>query len=99
MKPLLSSNSIIVASSEQLSCSLAEESCILNLKNSSYYGLDPVGTRVWNLLRQPRSVGDLRNVLLDEYAVEAESCEGDLLDLLENMRDEGLIEVKGVAAR
>src|SRR6202158_4134810 len=73
MSALLSLNSIIVATSEQVSCPLGEESCILNLKNSSYYGLDPVGACVWNLLREPRTVGDLRNALLDEYEVEAES--------------------------
>jgi len=99
MSALLSLNSIIVATSEQVSCPLGEESCILNLKNSSYYGLDPVGACVWNLLREPRTVGDLRNALLDEYEVEAESCERNLLDLLENMRAEGLIEVRGVAVR
>ena len=36
--------------------------------------------------------------MLDEYDVEAERCEQDLLELLEKMRGEGLIKVRDVAA-
>jgi coenzyme PQQ synthesis protein D (PqqD) len=91
----LSVESIVVAASEQVSCPLGEESAILNLKNSVYYGLDPVGARVWTLLREAKPVRALRDTLLDEYDVEAERCERDLLELLEKMRGEGLIEVRG----
>jgi hypothetical protein len=89
--------SVVVAASEQISCPLGEESAILNLKNSVYYGLDPVGAHVWKLLREPKSVAELRDALLDVYDVEAAHCERDLLELLEKMRGEGLIEVRDVA--
>jgi coenzyme PQQ synthesis protein D (PqqD) len=89
---------IVVAAPEQVSCSLGEESAILNLKNSVYYGMNPVGARVWDLLKQPKSVAELRNALLEEYEVDEVRCGDDLLALLETMRSEGLIEVRGVAA-
>jgi hypothetical protein len=94
----LRTSSIVVVAKEQVSCPLGEESAILNLKNSVYYGLDSVGARVWTLLQQPRSVGELRDTLLSEYDVEARRCEQDLLALLETMRNEGLIEIRSVAA-
>jgi Coenzyme PQQ synthesis protein D (PqqD) len=90
----LSLHSIVVASTQQVSCALGDESAILNMKNSVYYGLDAVGTRVWSLLGQPRSIGQLRDTILDEYDVEARVCERDLLTLLEQLRNEGLIDVK-----
>jgi len=93
MEEGLRSSSIVVVAKEQVSCPLGEESAILNLKNSVYYGLDPVGARVWTLLQQPRSVAELRDTLLTEYEVESGRCEQDLLALLETMRSEGLIEV------
>ncbi|HKD62988.1 MAG TPA: PqqD family peptide modification chaperone [Candidatus Acidoferrales bacterium] len=83
---------------EQVSCPLGEEAAILNLKNTVYYGLDSVGARVWTLLQQPRSIGELRDTLLSEYEVETGQCEQDLLALLESMRNEGLIEVRAVSA-
>jgi Coenzyme PQQ synthesis protein D (PqqD) len=99
MDVTLSLQSIVVAAAEQVSCPLGEESAILNLKNSLYYGLDTVGARVWTLLQKPRTIGELRDTLLDEYEVESERCERDLIRLLEKMRAEGLIEVRGVPTR
>ncbi len=98
MDAALSVHSIVVAASEQVSCPLGEESAILNLKNSMYYGMNPVGTRIWTLLKEPRSVEQLRDALLNEYDVDAASCERDLLDLLGKMKSEGLIEVRSAAA-
>jgi len=88
----------VIAAPEQVSCPLGEEAAILNLKNTVYYGLNPVGARVWSLLQKPRSVGELRDALLDEYDVEEVRCERDLLELLERMRVEGLILVTNAAA-
>jgi len=98
MDAALSVHSIVVATSEQVSCPLGEESAILNLKNSMYYGMNPVGTRIWTLLKEPRSVEQLRDTLLNEYDVDAALCERDLLDLLGKMKSEGLIEVRSAAA-
>lgn len=93
----LSLESIVSAAAEQVSCPLGDEAAILNLKNTVYYGLDPVGSRIWALLQQKRSVSELRDALVEEYDVEAGRCERDLLDLLEKMRAEGLIQVTSVS--
>lgn len=92
----LTSQSIVAATPEQVSCPLGDESSILSLKNSVYYSLDPVGTRIWELLRQSRSVGSILEVLLEEYDVEPERCERDLLAILGKLQQEGLIEVLNV---
>ncbi len=89
--------SIVSASPEQVSCPLGDEAAILNMKNTVYYGLNPVGARVWNLLQQPRTISDLRDALLEEYDVDTGRCEKDLLELLEKMRSEGLIQVRSAA--
>ncbi len=90
----LSFTSIVVASPKQVSCPLGDESAILSLKNSVYYGMNAVGTRVWALLKEPTSVGDVRDAIVEEYDVDAERCGADVLALLEQMKDEGLIEVR-----
>jgi hypothetical protein len=93
----LSANTIVVASTEQVSCAVGEESVILGLQNSVYYGVNPVGASIWKLLQRKRSVAELRDAVLEEYDVEKERCERDLLELLEKMQAEGLIEVVGSA--
>lgn len=97
MDARLSLHSIVSATPEQVSCPLGEEAAILNLKNTVYYGLNPVGARVWTLLQQPRTIAEMRDALLEEYDVEAGRCEADLLELLEKMRSEGLIQVRSAA--
>jgi len=77
---------------------LAGEAAILNLKNGVYYGLDAVGARIWTLIQDARSVGQVRDALLEEYDVEPERCEADLLALLARLEAEGLIEVKDESA-
>ena len=94
----LSLHTVVVVAAEQVSCPLGEEAAILNLKNSVYYGMNPVGARIWELLKQPKRVSELCDVLLDEYEVEQERCSKDLLTLLQKMREEGLIEVQAAAA-
>jgi Coenzyme PQQ synthesis protein D (PqqD) len=94
----LSIRSIVIAAPDQVSCPLGEESAILNVRNTIYYGLNPVGARVWRMLQQPKTVEELRDTLVEEYDVELENCERDLLDLLEKLRAEGLIHVRNAPA-
>ncbi len=95
MKYAISSGSTVVAARDQVSSDLGgEEVGILDLKAGVYYGLDDVGARIWNLLQEPKSVSEIRDVLLEEYDVEADRCERDLLALLQRLADEGLVEVE-----
>jgi hypothetical protein len=95
----LSLDSTIAATKEHISCDLSGEAAILNLNNGIYYGLDPVGASVWKMIQEPVRVGEVRDRLLDQYEVEPERCERDLLELLQNLATNGLIEVKNAAAK
>ena len=90
---MISKDSIVVAAKEQVSSDLAGEVVMLNLKNGTYYGLDEVGARVWSLIQEPRSVEAIRDAILEEYEVEPERCERDLLALLGDLAAANLIEV------
>jgi hypothetical protein len=94
MNPAISEQSVVVAAKDQVSCDLAGEAAILNIKNGVYYGLDPVGARIWNLMQEPRAVAEIQNAITNEYDVEPERCRRDLVGLLEKLFAEGLIEVK-----
>jgi Coenzyme PQQ synthesis protein D (PqqD) len=94
---VISGSSIVVQSREQVASDLGGEVVILNLASGQYYGLNPVGTRIWELIQEPRSVDNVRDAILAEYEVEPECCERDLLALLEGLAAEGLIEIKSAA--
>lgn len=88
-------DAILVATKQQVSCELGEEAAVLNMKNSVYYGLDPVGARIWQLLQQPTNMSAIRDVIVEEYDVAPEQAESDLRALLEKLLREGLVELTG----
>jgi hypothetical protein len=92
-------HTMFVAAQGQLSCDLAGEAAILHLARGQYYGLNPVGARIWDLVQQPREVAELREALLREFEVEPEVCERDLAALLGELAARGLIERVDAPAR
>lgn len=90
----LSIDSTVAASGEQISSEVGGEAVILDLKGGVYFGLDPIGTRIWALMQRPIAVSAIRDALTAEYAVEAERCERDVLALLEQLAARGLITVR-----
>jgi Coenzyme PQQ synthesis protein D (PqqD) len=91
---MISRDSIVVATQEQVSCDLAGEVVILHLRSGMYYGLDAVGARIWSLIQTPMNVNDLRDALLEEYDVDPDRCERDLVALIEDITAQALIEVR-----
>jgi hypothetical protein len=94
MSKTLSVDSVVTAAPEQVSCDLAGEAAILNLKSGVYFGLNSIGARIWELIQEPKSAKEIVQTLLQEYDVEPERCEGDVMQLLHDLSEHGLIEVK-----
>jgi hypothetical protein len=95
MKTKISENTVISVAEEQITGDLLDgEVVILNMKDDVYYGLDQVGGRVWGLIQNPITVGEVIQNLLKEYDVEYQQCSDDVLALLEDMLSKGLIEVQ-----
>jgi hypothetical protein len=90
----ISTSSIVVAAKDQVSSDLAGETILLSMQSAMYYGLDQVGSRIWELVRDPIRVSDLRDAIEREYDVEAERCEADVLAFLRELAFKGLIEVR-----
>jgi hypothetical protein len=85
--------STVVASKHQVSSDLGDETVILQLESGMYHGLNAVGAAIWALLREPRSVEEIQQAILAEFAVDAERCQRDVMALLSKLEAEGLIEV------
>jgi hypothetical protein len=78
---------------------LQGELVLLNLNTGVYFGLDHVGTRIWSLLQESRSLQQVLDALLQEYEVPATKGREDLLKLVAEMREKGLVEIhNGTAA-
>ena len=72
---------------------LQEEAVLLNLDSGLYFGLDPIGTRIWNLLAEGQSLPQIVSAIVAEYEVDNEECKADLLKLLGDLEAQGLVAV------
>ena len=78
---------------EVMAREVGDETVILHLASGTYFGLDPVGTRMWALIREGLSAREVCRTMLSKYDVEAGQLEADLLSLLRDLREAGLIEI------
>ncbi len=70
---------------------LQEESVILNLDSERYFGLDDVGTRFLSVLTSSESIGAAYEQLSEEYDVDNDVLRRDLLALVEDLVNKGLL--------
>jgi hypothetical protein len=78
-------------SQDVLSQEVAGETVLLDLASESYFGLDEVGTRVWQMLKDGMDRETILDTLLTDYDVERGQLEADLAELLDQLEAAGLI--------
>jgi hypothetical protein len=67
------------------------EVVMLSIENSEYYGMDKIGSRIWELLEQPLSLNELLGKLMEEYEVSDQKCKDDTLAFINKLKDKKLI--------
>ncbi|MFY9973855.1 MAG: PqqD family protein [Chromatiaceae bacterium] len=97
MKPTIEAT--VTISPEVLFQEIAGEAVLLDLVSERYFGLDEVGTRIWQLLQEQGSLRAVYEKMLDEFDVTPARMEEDLLKHVGELADAGLVTVdEGVAA-
>lgn len=72
---------------------LEGESVLLNLRNETYYSLDDVGTRIWQVVVAEESINAAFDVLLAGYDITPEVLQRDMEALLGQLLEQGLLKV------
>ena len=91
----VSLETIVVASTQQVSCDVADEAVLLSMSDGEYYGLNEVAASIWHLIQQPRSVLEIRDTLLEHYdGIDVQECERAVCDFLGEMISLRLIELQ-----
>ena len=81
----------VTISSEVLSQEVDGETVLLDLKSENYFGLDEVGTRIWQLLSEGNDLQNVLNILLAEYDVDEQQLKKDLQDHISQLLEAELI--------
>ncbi len=79
-----------------LSQEVSGETVLLDLNNENYFGLNEVGTRIWQLLQEQSNLEKIYDILLEEYDVDGKQLRKDFDDIINQLIDTGLIAFKEV---
>jgi hypothetical protein len=69
------------------------DAVLLDLKTGVYFGLDKVGTRIWQLMGDKGQLSGVVSQMEEEFDVARECCEGDVVSLARRLEEEGLISI------
>ncbi len=73
------------------------EMVLLDMNSENYFGLDEVGTAIWQVMQEKKLLRDVHADLLEQYEVEPEMLERDLLDFAEKLAESGLVSFGAVS--
>ena len=86
-------NTIWQVSTKVLSSKIDEEVILMSFEADSYFGIDPVGSHIWELLsKQPATINELVQILVEEYEVDEQTCRKDVQTFIDDMYARKLIE-------
>ena len=70
------------------------EMVLLDMESENYFGLDEVGTAIWQAMQEKETLKEVFEVLLEQYEVEDEMLENDLSDFVGKLVESGLVKVE-----
>ncbi len=86
------------AETDYLSCKVAGEIVLMSLTTGKYYGINEVGTRIWDLLQRPLMTGEICRYLLDEYDITPAACQSAVAGFIRHLTREGLVKAQYATA-
>lgn len=90
----LTLDSLVVASPDQVSSDLGEETVLLSMTDARYYGLQGVGGQVWAAIATPARVSEVCAAIAREYDAPLADVERDVLAFLRDLMQRGLVELR-----
>ena len=72
---------------------VGDETVILDLASGTFYGLDPVGARIWQLMAEGKALASVCEILVDEFDESRETLELDVLHLTKELCAKGLVNI------
>jgi hypothetical protein len=69
----------------------SEEAVMMSVTAGRYYGLNAVASRIWELLDTPKTIAQLCAQICEEFEVDAQTCEAEVLKFVQDLIDNGVV--------
>jgi len=90
---VITTDSVITQIEEIVASDIDGETVMMSVENGKYYGLDNVGSRIWELIERPVKISKLIDTLLEQFDVDRETCEKDVLTFLNQLNEDKILTV------
>ena len=84
-------NEVLQQGKDQIATDVDGEVVMMSVQQGEYYGLDSVGSRIWELFEQPKTTEQVIDVLTAEYEVDRKTCEQDVIQFVDELMGKGLL--------
>ena len=79
-------------SADAVESPVGDETVLLHLKSGTYFGLDPLGTRIWDLLKEGLTPASICARIAEEYDTDREIVEADARRFLEELEANDIVQ-------
>ena len=87
----LTTGSRVKLSPDVLFQELQGDAVLLDMKSGVYFGLDRVGTRMWQLMGELKPLSAVIETMMNEFEVSESRCTEDVLELARKLAEQGLL--------
>ncbi len=89
----MNGNKRFIRKKELLSSRMDNEIVMMHPESGKYFALNPVASRIWDLLETPQNLNELVEKLLKEFDVSKETCSKEVTTFLSEIIEKKLIEI------
>ncbi|MEA1877569.1 MAG: PqqD family protein [Bacteroidota bacterium] len=70
---------------------LDDQQVMMHIDKGMYYGLNPIGKRIWDMLEKPKSFEEMTQTLLQEFEVSEQQCKKEVQEFLDDAIEKDIL--------
>ena len=87
----LTDNTLLVRNPDLIGADMDGEMVMMSINKGAYYGINNIGSRIWNLLENEMTALEIINNICDTYEVEIKQAHKDTMAFLNNLLEHDLV--------
>jgi hypothetical protein len=90
-QPPITGNRLLQRQPDMVFSHIDDEVVMMSIETGEYYGLNPVASRIWELLETPCTFHQLVNMLMQEFDIDETACQKDVMKFLDQLMEKKLV--------
>ena len=87
----LTETSVIARGTDFVATRVGNQTMMMSISAGKYFAVAETGQRIWELLNEPRSLGEIVDLLVSEYDVTRSTCLAQVTAFAQDLHANGLV--------